>query len=148
MGELIKDGKKVIALAQGGIEFYPYDSTNDKFTKDRKEYTSSGSLNYVGKKVDFSRMPGADDGFPACAMESIHNGDNATINFKMHPIGASSSYPETILAETFYDNKIYLALNWGEDTTGEQPHTTDGSAISYGHYIWVKYDDVKNYIAD
>lgn len=53
MDKLIKDGKKVIALAQGGLEFYPYDKSDDKFTKDGMNYqhidSGEDTINIDGK---------------------------------------------------------------------------------------------------
>lgn len=53
MDKLMKDGKAVQFLAQGNLEFYPYDKADDKFTKDGKEYTGGGGKFQYGDMLAF-----------------------------------------------------------------------------------------------
>lgn len=53
MPELMKDGKKVIALAQNGLEFYPIAKNNDgSITIDGKSYSDS----LIGKRINTAHI--------------------------------------------------------------------------------------------
>lgn len=53
MDKLIKNGKKVIKLAQNNLEFYPYDNENDAVDVNGKKYYTRNSL--IGKKMNIPK---------------------------------------------------------------------------------------------
>lgn len=51
MDKLVKDGKEIKFLGQNNIEFYPYNKSNNSFTKDSLIYQPSGTYDQYAKNI-------------------------------------------------------------------------------------------------
>lgn len=122
MDKLVKDGKNVIALAQGGIEFYPYDADNDRFSKDGENFQRENQLMYMGKTVKAIRNVGAgENNIPIYLSDDTRNQDDhypfwKGLNADMLSDFSSFINPSTdivgkkIIGQVNFNDRIYVTV--------------------------------------